>query len=134
MRYESTPPLVSVCVPVRVPVPDGAVAVCSYLTVKKILLCPIHRVGPPVARYRSRGMEETPNLHSGTASEPQCDRKGSCLFWEPECRCDVIQLIDDTFLAVRPPPGMKCPHKLRYQNIFLCTSPARKEIYRRSQA
>ncbi len=65
--------------------------------------------------------------------EPVCDMTGPCLSGEQACPCDVLQLVDDTILAVRPPPEMKCSHKLRYRDAFLCTSPVRKEIYKRSQ-
>ena len=65
---------------------------------------------------------------------PQGDDAGSLSCREADCRCRVIQLIDDTILAVRPPAGMKCSHKMRYQDVFLCTSAARKEIYKRSRA
>ena len=66
--------------------------------------------------------------------KPEGHNAGSLSSWEANCRCRVIQLIDDTILAVRPPPGMKCSYKMRYQDVFLCTSAARKEIYKRSQA
>lgn len=62
---------------------------------------------------------------------PECDKAHSCLSGEQNCRCHVVQLIDDAILAVRPPPAMKCTHKMRYRDTFLCTCPVRKETYKR---
>ena len=65
--------------------------------------------------------------------KPVCEKTGPCVFGEQTCPCDVLQLVDDTILTVRPPPEMKCSYKMRYRDAFLCTSPVRKEIYKRSQ-
>ena len=62
---------------------------------------------------------------------PGCDKARSCLSGEQNCRCHVVQLVDDAILAVRPPFAMKCTHKMRYQDAFLCTCPVRKETYKR---
>jgi len=79
-------------------------------------------------------MGQTRTEQKEAASKPECGNTGSCHSKEQDCRCHVLELVDDTILAVRPPPEMKCSHKMRYRDAFLCTSPARKEIYKRSQA
>ena len=61
----------------------------------------------------------------------ECDRAHSCLSGKKDCLCDVGQLLDVTILSVHPPAGMKCTHKMRYRDAFLCTCPVRKEIYKR---
>lgn len=68
-----------------------------------------------------------------TTRKPECEKTGPCFFGEKACPCDVLELVDDTILTVKPPPEMKCSHKMRYRDAFLCTSPDRKEIYKRSQ-
>jgi len=63
--------------------------------------------------------------------ERRCDKVRSCLSGGQDCRCRVVQLVDDSILAVRPPLEMKCTHKMRYRDAFLCTCPVRKEAYKR---
>lgn len=76
-------------------------------------------------------MLQTPMEHRNTGRDPECDKAPSCLAGTQDCRCDVVQLVDGTILSVKPPPEMKCIHKMRYRDAFLCTCPVRKEIYKR---
>ena len=76
-------------------------------------------------------MLQTPLEGNNTGRAPECDKAHSCLSGEQGCRCHVVQLVDDAILAVSPPPEMKCTHKMRYRDAFLCTCPVRKENYKR---
>ena len=76
-------------------------------------------------------MLQIPMEQVDTGTTIECDRAHSCLSGEQECMCEVEQLLDDSILSVKPPPGLKCIHKMRYQEAFLCTCPVRKEIYKR---
>ena len=67
-----------------------------------------------VERKEPKGLESLPCPSGGQAS-----------------RCRIIELVDDAILAVRPPPEMKCTYKMRYGDAFLCTSPDRREAYKR---
>ena len=60
-----------------------------------------------------------------------CDRARSCLSGNGHRLCRVEELLDDTILAVTPPPEMNCTHKMRYRDTYLCTCPVRREIYKR---
>jgi hypothetical protein len=71
----------------------------------------------------------TEQIHRGR--DPACDQSHSCLSGKQDCRCRVLQLVDNAILAVSPPPEMKCSHKMRYRDAFLCTCPVRKETYKR---
>jgi hypothetical protein len=61
----------------------------------------------------------------------ECNRAHACLSGDGDCLCQVEQFLDDTILSIAPPPDMKCTHKMRYRDAFLCTCPVRKEIYKR---
>jgi len=76
-------------------------------------------------------MLQTPLEGNNSGRAPECDKAHSCLSGEQGCRCHVVQLVDDAILAVSPPPEMKCTHKMRYRDAFLCTCPVRKETYKR---
>ena len=76
-------------------------------------------------------MLQIPLEGNNTERAPECDRAPSCPSRVKDCRCRVVQLVDDAILAVRPPPEMKCSHKMRYRDAFLCTCPVRKETYKR---
>ncbi len=78
-------------------------------------------------------MNQSRTEPKATPAKPGSGNEGSCISKEQDCRCHVLELVDDAILAVRPPPAMKCSHKLRYRDAFVCTSPARKESYKRSQ-
>lgn len=76
-------------------------------------------------------MQQIPLEEARSVAGVGCDRARSCLSGNEACLCRVEQLLDDVILFVTPPPEMNCTHKMRYRDTHLCTSPVRREIYKR---
>ena len=61
----------------------------------------------------------------------KCRQDFACLSAEGECLCEVEDLINDTLCFVRATNCGFCDYKIFFGNTFICSCPARNEIYKR---
>jgi hypothetical protein len=76
-------------------------------------------------------MTEAQAGHTVERKEMKYEASLPCMSGDRACACRVVQLVDDSILTVAPSPEMKCTHKMRYRDAYLCTSPVRREAYKR---